>query len=114
MIPLIFVSVLTYMCINICFCCVAVIETKPFHKFSIPIKSEGFDDGDGLACQLVFTYTAKYPDEMPVIEIENEENFDDVVDKDALLTHLIEQVGKFSSYNILLPLQLQSKYVLPK
>ncbi|XP_049869807.1 RWD domain-containing protein 1 [Pectinophora gossypiella] len=68
-----------------------VIEKEPFHKFSIPIKSEGFDEGDGLACQLVFTYTAKYPDEIPVIEIENEENFDDIVDKEELLTHLVDQ-----------------------
>lgn len=72
---------------------VTVIDKVPFHKFSIPIKSEGFDDGEGLACDLVFTYTAKYPDELPVIEIENEENFDDIVDKDELLSHLTEQVG---------------------
>lgn len=68
-----------------------VIETKPFHKFSIPIKSEGFDDGEGLACHLVFTYTSKYPDELPIIEIDNEENFDNIVDKEELLTHLAEQ-----------------------
>lgn len=70
-------------------------ETEPFHKFSIPIKSEGFDDGEGLACQLTFTYTSKYPDEVPVIEIENEENFDNIVDKEELLAHLIEQVHFF-------------------
>lgn len=69
-----------------------VLETKPFQKFSIPIKSEGFDDGDGLACQLVFTYTAKYPDEIPIVEIDDEENFDDIVEKDELLAHLTEQV----------------------
>ncbi|KAG6457469.1 RWD domain-containing protein 1 [Manduca sexta] len=68
-----------------------ILETEPVHKFSIPIKSEGFDDGDGLACQLVFTYTPKYPDDMVQIEIENEENFDNIVDKEELLTHLIEQ-----------------------
>ncbi|KAJ2951883.1 hypothetical protein O0L34_g4133 [Tuta absoluta] len=68
-----------------------IIEKEPFHKFSIPIKSEGFDDGDGLACQLVFTYTTKYPDEVPGIDIENEENFDDVVEKKELLDHLFEQ-----------------------
>lgn len=73
----------------------SVIEGEPFHKFSIPIKSEGFDDGEGLACQLVFTYTAKYPDELPIIEIDNEENFDDVVDKDELLVYLSEQVNLF-------------------
>lgn len=67
-------------------------ETEPFHKFSINIKSETFDDGEGLACQLVFTYTAKYPDELPVIEIENEENFENIVDRNELLEHLIQQV----------------------
>ncbi|KAM3960961.1 RWD domain-containing protein 1 [Aphomia sociella] len=68
-----------------------ILETEPIHKFSIPIKSELFDEGEGLACQLVFTYTPKYPDELPIIEIENEENFDNVVDKNELLTHLTEQ-----------------------
>ncbi|KAJ0178941.1 hypothetical protein K1T71_005716 [Dendrolimus kikuchii] len=68
-----------------------VLETEPFHKFIIPIKSEGFDDGEGLACQLIFTYTAKYPDELPVIEIDNEENFDNIVDKNDLHIHLEEQ-----------------------
>lgn len=67
-----------------------IIEKEPFHKFSIPIKSEGFDDGEGLACQLIFTYTAKYPDELPVIEIE-EDNFDDEAVMDELLAHLSEQ-----------------------
>lgn len=71
---------------------IKVLETEPVHKFSIPIKSEGFDDGDGLACQLVFTYTPKYPDDMVEIEIEDEENFDNIVDKEELLTHLIAQV----------------------
>lgn len=70
----------------------SVIETEPYHKFSIPIKSEEYDDGEGLACHLVFTYTAKYPDELPVIEIDNEDNFDDAVDKNELLEHLTQQV----------------------
>ncbi|KAL0832600.1 hypothetical protein ABMA28_000798 [Loxostege sticticalis] len=68
-----------------------IIETEPYHKFSIPIKSEEYDDGEGLACHLVFTYTAKYPDELPVIEIDNEDNFDDAVDKNELLEHLTQQ-----------------------
>lgn len=74
------------------FLSLTVLETEPFHKFSIPIKSEGFDDGEGLACQLTFTYTAKYPDDLPLIEIEDEENFDDIVSKEELLEHLVEQV----------------------
>ncbi|XP_038222889.1 RWD domain-containing protein 1 [Zerene cesonia] len=68
-----------------------ILQVAPFHKFSIPIKSESYDDGDGLACELVFTYTSKYPEELPVVEVSNEENFDDVVDKNELLEHLVEQ-----------------------
>lgn len=40
----------------------------------------------------MFTYRAKYPDELPQIEIDNEDNFDDIVEKEELLTHLDEQV----------------------
>ncbi|XP_028164726.1 RWD domain-containing protein 1 [Ostrinia furnacalis] len=68
-----------------------ILETKPFHKFSIPIKSEGYDDGEGLACNLIFTYTAKYPEELPIIELDNEDNFDDSVHKNELLEHLTQQ-----------------------
>ncbi|XP_013200183.2 RWD domain-containing protein 1 [Amyelois transitella] len=68
-----------------------ILETEPLHKFGISIKSETFDEGEGLACQLVFTYTPKYPDELLLIEIENEENFEDLVDKNELLEHLIQQ-----------------------
>ncbi|EDV92733.1 RWD domain-containing protein 1 [Drosophila grimshawi] len=60
-----------------------VLETEPFHKFQIPIATEEYyadsaEDGEkGLACKLVFTYTAKYPDEAPLVEIEDAENFED-------------------------------------
>lgn len=60
----------------------------------MPIKSEGYDDGEGLACRLTFTYTSKYPDELPVIEIDNEDNFDEVISTDSLLEYLMEQVIK--------------------
>ncbi|XP_013139126.1 PREDICTED: RWD domain-containing protein 1 [Papilio polytes] len=68
-----------------------ILETEPYNKFCIPIMSEGFEDGgEGLSCQLTFTYTAKYPDELPIVEIENEENFGDA-DRNQLLEHLMEQ-----------------------
>lgn len=65
---------------------------EPFHKFSIPIKSEEYEseEDNGLACELVFTYTAKYPDESPVIEIQGE-NFEASYVK-VLLEYLNEQV----------------------
>ncbi|XP_041971022.1 RWD domain-containing protein 1 [Aricia agestis] len=68
-----------------------ILQTEPFHKFSIPIKSENYDDGDGLSCQLVFSYTQKYPEELPNVEIISDESFDEIVDKDELLKHLEEQ-----------------------
>lgn len=69
-----------------------MIETNPLHKFAISIKSEGFDEGDGLACKLIFTYKPKYPDEAPIIEIDDKDVLDDAFDKEELLTHLYKEV----------------------
>lgn len=44
-----------------------------------------------MACDLVFTYTPKYPEEPPVIETENCENFEDNYETE-LLDFLKEQV----------------------
>lgn len=70
-----------------------VLTTEPFHKFCIPAKTEEYepDSDNGLKCNLVFTYTSKYPDEKPHIEIEECENFVEGYEKE-LLTHLEEQV----------------------
>lgn len=72
-----------------------VISSEPFYKFSIPIKSEEYDTEteSGLTCNLTFTYTAKYPEETPVIEIENSVNVDQNHEVE-LLHHLEEQVLK--------------------
>jgi len=70
-----------------------ILETGPFHKFSIEIKSEEYEPEteNGLSCRLEVTYTAKYPDEAPVISIEDPENFeDDHVEK--LMEYLDEQI----------------------
>lgn len=72
-----------------------VLETKPFYKFAIPIKSEEYepDSADGLACKLEFTYTSKYPDEPLVVIIEDEENFEEG-DAEKLMQHLEEQMNE--------------------
>lgn len=66
------------------------------HKFSIPIKSDEFDPEteEGLKCDLVFTYTPKYPEEAPCIEIDGAINFEDNYESE-LIEHLNEQVIKF-------------------
>ncbi|RZC36011.1 RWD domain-containing protein 1 [Asbolus verrucosus] len=71
-----------------------ILTTEPLYKFSIPIKSEEYDpevENTGLACDLIFTYTPKYPEEAPIIDIENCENFEDQYESD-LLSYLREQV----------------------
>lgn len=71
-----------------------MLANEPYHKFSIPIKSEEYEADaeteNGLTCELVFTYTAKYPDEGPVVEIQNE-NFEQHY-VDVLLEFLNEQI----------------------
>lgn len=72
-----------------------VLETEPFHQFAVPIKSEEYepDSGDGLACRLEFTYTAKYPDEPLIVSIEDEENFEEG-DAAKLMEYLKEQINE--------------------
>lgn len=71
---------------------IIVLATEPYHKFSIPIKSEEYesDVDSGLTCELVFTYTAKYPDEGPIVEIQNENFEKDYID--ILLEYLNKQI----------------------
>lgn len=71
----------------------SVTSTKP-HKFSISVRTEEYDpesESNGLACQLVFTYTEKYPDTAPLVEIEDPINFEDDFEE-KLLEHVKETV----------------------
>nr|CAH7729713.1 unnamed protein product [Callosobruchus chinensis] len=70
-----------------------ILEAEPYHKFSIPIKSEEYEPGseDGLACNLVITYTPKYPEEAPIVEIEDAENFEEGYEA-KLLEYIDEQI----------------------
>lgn len=72
---------------------VQILSETPYHKFSIPIKTEEYDAElqSGLFCNLIFTYTAKYPEEAPLIEIEDPENFEENYESE-LLAFLDEQV----------------------
>ncbi|KAK4881890.1 hypothetical protein RN001_005209 [Aquatica leii] len=65
---------------------VRILSSEPFHKFSIPIKSEQYDPDteDGITCNLIFTYTSKYPDEQPLIEIEEPVNINNSHQQDLL------------------------------
>lgn len=65
-------------------------------KFQIPVKSEEYDpeEGTGYACTLKFTYTEKYPEEPPEVELEDMEHFEDE-DEIRLKDHLLEQAESF-------------------
>lgn len=71
-----------------------MLSTVPYHKFKIAISTEEYnaeDEDNGLSCQLVFTYTDKYPDTAPLVEIEDSVNFDDGYES-KLLEHVQETV----------------------
>lgn len=60
-----------------------ILGTEP-HRFCIKVKSEEYD-GDksqGLACTIKFTFTPKYPEELPLIEILEVDNFGNDYKKD--------------------------------
>ena len=73
---------------------ILVLGSTPRHKFIIPIKSEEYepDSDKGLTCKLKFSYTAKYPEEAPEVEICDSEHFEEE-DEALLKEHIIQQVG---------------------
>ncbi|XP_017481348.1 PREDICTED: RWD domain-containing protein 1 [Rhagoletis zephyria] len=67
-----------------------VLETDPFHKFSITIGTEQYnaeEESSGMACKLVFTYTPSYPDQAPDVSIEDPVNMEELYET-KLLEHL--------------------------
>ncbi|XP_005175295.1 RWD domain-containing protein 1 [Musca domestica] len=67
-----------------------ILEKEPFHKFQIPIATEEFNketQENGLSCYLVFTYTPTYPDEAPVVEVDEPVNFQEDYEQ-RMLEHL--------------------------
>lgn len=77
----------------------SVLDTSPC-KFRITIKSEDFDQETehGMSCSLIFTYTKKYPDDPPEVDVEDEENLEDT-NKEDLISHVIEQVEMIQYQN---------------
>ncbi|XP_063706956.1 RWD domain-containing protein 1 [Culicoides brevitarsis] len=72
-----------------------ILETEPFHKFGIPIATEEFnteDQTEGLACKLIFTYTSRYPDEGPLVDVEDPINFEDEILDERLVEHINEVI----------------------
>lgn len=55
-----------------------ILTTEPLYSFTIPIKSEDYEEGaTGLSFLLTFEYTPTYPEEVPIIDVEDIENLDE-------------------------------------
>ena len=61
----------------------------------MPIKTEDYDEEDeaGLYVLIKITYTPKYPEELPILELEDCVNIDEYDLRDELTTHLTQQVS---------------------
>lgn len=69
-------------------------ETEPRIIFKIAISTEEFaETGDGLTCELTFTFPNKYPDEAPLLEIESD-NFDDDLVKEKIIDNVKELIAE--------------------
>lgn len=71
-----------------------VLQSEPLHRFKLPIATTEYDpevETEGLSCMLVFSYTEKYPDTAPLVEIEDPENFRDGYEG-GLLEHIQETI----------------------
>lgn len=73
-----------------------VLTSEPRYVFTMPIKTEQYDpdvDESGLFTLLKFTFTPKYPEEPPKIEIEEQSDNLTIDGTDTkFLAHLNEQV----------------------
>jgi len=69
-----------------------IISDNP-HRFTIPVKTDDYDEesggNEGRWVLLKFTFPPKYPDEIPEMEFEEEENIDDDM-KDEMMERLKE------------------------
>uniref|UniRef100_A0A0V0GBZ6 RWD domain-containing protein n=1 Tax=Triatoma dimidiata TaxID=72491 RepID=A0A0V0GBZ6_TRIDM len=68
-----------------------ILTSTPYHAFAIPIKSDDYEEGlSGISCRLRFDYTSLYPEEVPIIDIEDVENLEPE-DMEELKDHLLQQ-----------------------
>lgn len=72
-----------------------ILATEPHHIFAIPVKTDDFneDSETGMSCRLRFEYTPTYPEEPPVIEIEDTICLD-ANDEETLRGFLIDQCNE--------------------
>ena len=75
---------------------ISVISENP-HRFTIPVKTEGYDEdeGEGWLVLLKFTFPDTYPDVIPEIEVEESDGIED-----DLLREFKEAMGTVAEENL--------------
>lgn len=77
---------------------VLVVEETPRHVVTMPIKTDEYDpDSDkpsGLSVLLKISHTPKYPEEIPLLDIEESDNMSDE-DLDEFKAYLATVVSRF-------------------
>ena len=73
-----------------------VLQTEPHHIFTIPVKSDNYDEDEenGLFAVIKISYTPKYPEQLPILELEDCVNIDEYNLRNELLEHLTQQVSR--------------------
>jgi len=79
--------------IYIVLCLLSVLREEFPKRFQILLKSDDYspEEATGLSCVLKFSYTSKYPEELPEIGVENVEHFEDGHEEE-LIQHLVQEV----------------------
>nr|CAG4652225.1 EOG090X0F6V [Triops cancriformis] len=70
-----------------------ILEEKPFHRFTVDLKSEGYNEEaeEGYACKLEVTYTPTYPNDPPEFDVTDTVGMDDE-QTERLKEHIQTQV----------------------
>lgn len=71
-----------------------VLQTEPHHIFTIPVKSDNYDEDEenGLFAVIKISYTPEYPEQLPILELEDCVNIDEYNLRNELLEHLTQQM----------------------
>lgn len=71
-----------------------VLQTEPHHVFTIPVKSDNYDEDEenGLFAVIKISYTPEYPEQLPILELEDCVNIDEYHLRNELLEHLTQQM----------------------
>jgi hypothetical protein len=80
-------------CFNVIF---SVLETEPYTSFQMIVSTQsmGSSDDDTSATIIIrFTYTEKYPDEAPIIEITGSDNLEE--DQVEALTQMMKDLVRY-------------------